>query len=315
MEWKKKGLIYCAEGKFVWDNSHAQVPTPLLLKDKSALRIYYSSRNTENVSHISFVDVNPNNPSEILYIHPKPILLPGQAGAFDDCGVMPSWAVYHNDEIRLYYIGWNIRNSVPYYNSVGVATSKDGCNFTRFSIGPLWDRDYREPFFSASTCVLFDKGIWKNWYLSCTEYRLILGKYEPRYHIKYAESKNGIDWDRRGIVAIDYKSEQEAGIVKASVMIDKDCYKMWFSYRNFENYRTDKNNSYKIGYAESEDGICWDRKDHSAGIELSRDGWDSEMQAYPQVIDCNSNRYLFYNGNGFGKSGFGYAVFSDLKTR
>ena len=313
MAWVKKGLIYCSQGKFQWDISHSQVPTPFLLND-SLLRIFYSARNVENQSLISFIDVSANNPSEVLYIHPEPILTLGTPGTFDDSGMMPSWVIKVNDEFRLYYIGWNVRNTVPYYNSVGMLVSKDCTSFKRFSEGPLWDRNYREPYFSASTCVLFHNGIWKNWYLSCTGYKLLNGKYEPRYHIKYAESKNGIDWERNGVVAIDYRSENEAGIVKASVILDEDCFKMWFSYRNFENYRTNKDNSYKIGYAESVDGIQWRRYDEPA-VKLSNDGWDAEMLAYPHVIDVDGKRYMFYNGNGFGKSGFGYAIFEkELNT-
>jgi hypothetical protein len=307
MPWIKKGLIYTSTGKLKWDFSHAQVPTPILLSS-SVLRIFYSSRNANNQSHISFIDVNADNPSDVVYIHPQPLLQLGTPGAFDDSGMMPSWIVYTAGEFRLYYIGWNVRNTVPYYNSVGMLTSTDCINFSRFSNGPLWDRDYREPFFSASSCVIFHNGVWKNWYLSCTGYFLFNGKQEPRYHIKYAESGNGIDWVRNGVIALDYKTEQEAGIVKASVMVDEDCFKMWFSYRNFENYRTDRENSYKIGYAESQDGIKWKRFEAPC-VELSSNGWDSEMMAYPHVIDVNKSRLMFYNGNGFGKTGFGYATF------
>jgi predicted GH43/DUF377 family glycosyl hydrolase len=130
---------------------------------------------------------------------------------------------------------------------------------------------------------------------------------EPRYHLKYAESLNGIDWDRKGVVAIDYKSDDEAGIVKATVIKEEDKYRMWYSYRNFLNYRTDVNNSYKIGYAESDNGVDWMRKDHEAGMSPSADGWDAEMVAYPHVIKVKEKLLMFYNGNGFGKTGFGYA--------
>ena len=99
--------------------------------------------------------------------------------------------------------------------------------------------------------MIFDKGVWKNWYLSCTEWRVVKGKPEPRYHIKYAESKDGINWIRKGCVAIDYKNDDEAGIVKASVIIENGIYKMWYSYRSFVDYRINKESSYKIGYAES----------------------------------------------------------------
>ena len=135
---------------------------------------------------------------------------------------------------------------------------------------------------------------------------MINGIAEPRYHIKYAESNNGIDWKREGIVSIDYDSDNEAGIVKASVIVEEGKYKMWFSHRNFHNYRSDASQSYKIGYAESHDGIVWTRL---GDVQFSGQfaAWELEMQCYPHVIDLRPNRYMFYNGNGFGANGFGCA--------
>ena len=69
-----------------------------------------------------------------------------------------------------------------------------------------------------------------------------------------------------------------------------------------------KKDSYRIGYADSADGVRWERKDHLAGIDISGEGWDANMIAYPHVLDWRGQRFLFYNGNGFGKSGFGYAT-------
>jgi hypothetical protein len=83
---------------------------------------------------------------------------------------------------------------------------------------------------------------------------------------------------------------------------------MWYSYRGLENYRTDKSNSYRIGYAESADGIEWIRKDDYLGLDVSPSGWDSEMVAYPYIYADATKKYMFYNGNGFGRSGLGCAV-------
>lgn len=308
MKWIKKGLIFVPDGNFSWSQSHAQVPVAYYHPEQNFIRIYYSTRNMDNKSVPSFIDVDADNPETVLYVNPKPILDLGPLGAFDDSGVMPSWITQVEGKKYLYYIGWNVRNTVPYHNSVGLAISEDnGLTFKKFSIGPLWERNYKEPYFSASTCVLKEGRKWKAWYLSCTEYRLINGKAEPRYHIKYAESENGIDWKREGIIAIDYKTDEEAGIVKASVIKDKDAYRMWYSYRNFNNYRTDRLNSYKIGYALSFDGMLWERRDSETGIEVSESGWDSQMICYPHVVDVNGRRLMFYNGNTFGKTGIGYA--------
>ncbi|MGZ5006653.1 MAG: hypothetical protein ACXWFI_02195, partial [Methylobacter sp.] len=99
----------------------------------------------------------------------------------------------------------------------------------------------------------------------------------------------------------------EGGIVRASVCKDGGLYRMWYSYRGHTGYRDTPANSYRIGYAESGDGLAWTRMDDQAGIGLSDTGWDSLMLAYPEVVDVGGRRYMFYNGNGFGQTGFGYA--------
>lgn len=315
MNWEKKGLIYVPSKKYPWALSHAQVPVGYLLPGNKTLRIYFASRNDKTQSRPSFIDVSANNPKEIIYEHSGPILELGSPGTFDDCGIIPSWAIEVGGHVYLYYIGWNVRNTVPYYNSVGLAISKDGGKtFSKFSEGPLWDRNYIEPYFSATTCVLREEnGIFRNWYLSCTGYKEWKGKMEPRYHIKYAESDDGINWKREGKTAIDYKNENEAGIVKASVIKRNGRYYMWYAYRNIDNYRTDINNSYRIGYATSSNGIDWNRNDERCGIDVSGEGWDSQMLCYPHVMDINGELLMLYNGNGFGQSGFGYAILENNK--
>lgn len=313
-KWNKKGLIYVPDGTLDWSLSHAQVPVAEYLKDENRIKIYFSTRDKNSRSRPGFIIVDADDPKKILEIGKQPILSLGEIGTFDDSGVMPSWIVDRgNNEKWLYYIGWNVRNTIPYHNSVGLAISKDGGqSFTKFSNGPLWERDYKEPHYSGTSCVLFDNGIWKNWYLSCTEWKVVNGKSEPRYHIKYAESLNGIDWVRNGDIAIDYLDLEEAGIVKASVIKENEKYCMWYSYRSFKDYRVNKENSYRIGYAESMDGIKWLRKDNSSGIVRSDDGWDSKMIEYPHVVSVKDKILMFYNGNGFGASGFGYA---ELETK
>jgi len=310
VKWIKKGLIYKPSGEKLYSKSHAQVPVADFEPQTNSFKIYFSTRDEKGRSHPDWIRVDADNPSKIIAKAQKPILSLGALGTFDDCGVMPSWIVNHDDTKYLYYIGWNVRNTIPYHNAVGLAVSQDGGEtFERLSEGPLWDRSHKDPHYSGSSCVLIDdNGVWKNWYLSCTEWREINCRAEPRYHLKYAESLDGINWRRNGHIAIDYKNDLEAGIVKASVFKHSGLYKMLFAYRNFTNYRTDTDNSYRIGYAESENGIDWNRQDQLAGITVSNEGWDSFMVTYPHVVAYRDGLYLFYNGNGFGESGFGYAV-------
>ena len=145
------------------------------------------------------------------------------------------------------------------------------------------------------------------WYSSCTGWTEVHGRPEPMYHVKYAESEDGIRWRRTGIVCIDYDESTQA-IGRPWVVNLGEVYGMWFSYRGLVDYRTDPRTSYRIGYAESPDGLRWERKPDPAGLGRSEEGWDSVMVAYTNVVRVNDSWLCFYNGNGFGQSGFGYAV-------
>ncbi|MFQ5473627.1 MAG: hypothetical protein ACE5FA_12190 [Dehalococcoidia bacterium] len=310
MPWRKLGLVYAPAGDHEWNQSHAQVPT-VDAGDEHRWRIYFATRDGRNRSHTSYVEVEAGNPTRVLYVHDRPILALGRLGAFDDCGVMPSWILEHEGKKHLYYIGWTVRNTIPYHNAIGLAISDDnGATFSRPFEGPLFSPTPTEPYFTGTSCVLIEDGVWKNWYLSCTKWEEIDGRPEPFYHIKYAESEDGIHWRREGLVAIDYASADEGGIVRASVTREDGGYTMWYSYRKASRYREDRSRSYRIGRARSTDGRNWRREDERAGIDVSEDGWDAQMLAYPQVVKHASGTYLFYNGNGFGRSGFGCAVWT-----
>ena len=308
MQWIKKGLIYSPTSADNWRVSHAQLPLADKVND-DVIRIYFGTRDKSNRTTTTFIDSDADNLHQVVYEHNKPVLGLGELGCFDDSGAMPSWIVDVGDLKYLYYIGWNTGVTVSYRNSIGLAVSEDGgLTFNRLFKGPILDRTKSEPHFCAAPCVIIENGIWRMWYLSCVKWEMINNASEPFYHIKYCESTDGINWERRGVVSIDFKSPDEAGIVRSSVLHENGIYKMWYSYRGYENFRTDKRHSYRIGYAESDDGIGWIRKDHQVGIDISETGWDSEMVAYPYVFEHKGNKIMLYNGNGFGKSGFGYAI-------
>jgi hypothetical protein len=234
---------------------------------------------------------------QVSHILDEPLLSAGQAGEFDDSGTMATWLVNFKGVKYLYYIGWNLGVSVPFRNAIGVALSTDdGLTFQKYSRGPILDRSIHDPCFTASCCVMIDNGLWRMWYLSCLEWDANL---RHRYHIKYAESHDGLDWQRDGTICIDFASNDEYAISRPSVIKDTTGYKMWYSYRG---------EYYKIGYAESDDGIVWRRYDTDAGLDKSPSGWDSDMVEYPFVFDEGGTRYMLYNGNGYGKTGVGYAV-------
>ena len=281
----------------------AAVPIALI-NTEGNIRVIFSSRNEKNQSIPYWVDLDMISLKVIDKPHRINIYL-GELGAFDDSGIMPSCLVKCEDELWMYYIGWNLGVTVPFRNSIGLAVSKNnGKSFEKKFIGPILDRTKDEPHFVASNCVLFEEGIYKMWYLSCVKWDEIDGKITHFYHIKYATSRNGIDWDRKGVVAIDLNYKNEYAISVPRVIKENKIYKMWYSFRGNDEITT-----YRIGYAESNDGINWIRKDNEVGIDISESGWDSEMVCYPYIFDYNGDRYMLYNGNGYGKTGFGLAKF------
>jgi hypothetical protein len=307
MNWIKKGLIFNPDRYYDWMVSHASLPIVDRV-DEDVLRIYFGTRDEQGRSLPAYLEVEADNPQNVLYVHDEPVLPLGRIGTFDDNGIMPSWIVNHRKRKYLYYIGWNPQVTVSYRLSIGLAISEDGGNsYRKWSEGPICDRAVDEPFFNTAPCVLVEGGIWKMWYTSCTKWEVIDGWPEPFYHVKYAESEDGVHWQKTDHVCIDYDDFAEA-IGRLAVFVEDGTYKALYNYRSASNYRVEPRQSNRLGYAESLDGINWVRKDNEVGIDRSNSGWDSEMMEYCSVYKHNGRKYLFYNGNGFGKSGFGYAI-------
>ena len=298
MAWKKRGLVFCPDGTLPWMHSHASVPIAEPMGG-DLFRVYFSTRDASNRSHTGHIVIDIGRPHEILDMSDSPVLQPGELGGFDDSGAMATWLTEWQGTRYLYYIGWNLGTTVPFRNSIGLALSTDGQAFDRIAPGPIVDRTMNEPHFCASCCVIPGEDIWRMWYLSCTGWSMAGGKPRHDYHIKYAESGDGVAWQRTGHVAINFAGPEEHAISRPSVLHKDGLWRMWYSFRGA---------SYRIGYAESENGRDWNRRDAQAGIDVSMSGWDSEMIEYPFVFKHGGQRYMLYNGNGYGASGLGLAV-------
>lgn len=311
MAWKKLGLIFdISKHNIPWLKSHAMLPTPFAMEDR--IRIFFSGRDEKGQSRISYIDVKKNDPCQIIYIHDRPLMEVGKIGTFDDCGTLATCATVYDETILLYYTAYSMSVTVPYKNSIGVAISYDGGNnFKRIYEGPIVDRNKTEPYFTISPWVMKVKDLWHMWYASATDWFIVDGKPESVYHIKYAHSTDGLEWHRDNQSCIIPLTKEEAN-ARPSVVQDSEILKMWFCYRGSHDFR-DGLDSYRIGYAEADlkNPTQWSRCDRSAGIECGPEDYDDRMQAYPSVIDIDEQRFLFYNGNGFGFNGFCGAVWQE----
>lgn len=302
MKWEKKGLVYSPLKDKTWKDNSALTPTPILI-DEDTIRVYSGFRDTKGVSRIGFVDLDANNPSRIMKISEKPVLDIGEPGNFDDNGVILGDVVRVDDEIWMYYVGFQISKNVKFLAFTGLAISKDGGNsFNRYSKTPILDRQDEGRFIRAIHSVIYDKGIFKIWYSVGSSWQNIDGKEFPDYDINYIESKDGITFEKKGVKCIvNNVANKEYRIGRPRAFVFNEMYYMHYTFGTLDK-------KYEFGMAISQDGISWERKDEERGIELSQEGWDSIHICYPALINVNDKTYIFYNGNNMGVDGFGYAL-------
>lgn len=295
--WKKLGLFIEPQRDKWWSLTHAMIPTPEALGN-GIFRIYYSGRNANNQSYIVWADVDLNEPFRVIGYSDGAVLSPGQLGCFDDNGVTPSCVIdFPNGEKALYYIGWNPGSTVRMHLFGGLAISHDGGQtFERWSRAPILERTRTDPYLNTAPWVVRDGNGYRIFYVSGHEW---VHKDLPRYNIKTAYSLDGKHWVREGHVCIDFKDATENALARPYVVKEDGLWRMWFSY---------KSTDYRIGYAESRDGLTWERLDHLAGIDVSPSGFDSEMIEYGAVVRHDGRRFMFYNGNNYGVEGIGLAV-------
>lgn len=301
--WEKKGLLHTCD---CYGTGYAQDAFIDILSDK-IWRIYFSARTKDVVSYPHYIDVEAGNPANMYGVSEKPILEPGFRGTFDDSGITITSIVKIDDHRKyLYYCGWNRKVSVSYSLSIGCAEVIDDKTFRKISAGPIMERSVFDPI-AVSAPMVIKEDIFHMWYISFKSWEEYSGKYEPIYVVKHAVSDDGLHWKCNNHICIDCSYPGEA-IGRPWVIKDNGLYKMWFSTRGIENYREKDGNHYIIGYAESNDGIYWERKPEKFYFPNSENEWDSEMQEYASVKKFDNRYYMLYNGNSFGKTGFGYAI-------
>ncbi|MFO0450887.1 MAG: hypothetical protein ACK52I_19885 [Pseudomonadota bacterium] len=305
MKWIKKGLILKTEKQHSWMNSHAQCPTAIVLEDR--IRIFFSARLENGQSLPTFVDVEKDNPQKIIRLNSEPVLQMGRRGTFDENGIIPSYFIKNDSKLFFYYAGWSQCRNVPYKNFTGLAISEDhGLTFEKYSEAPSFTLNQFDPLSATGPCIIRRDNQFIAIYSTGIDWIEIDGKLEHTYLLTYAFSDDAIHWNPTGKLIIQPENEFIAHCKPALIELD-GVYHMWFSRRGSHDFRKTGTNAYRLGYAFSNDFVNWTRDDSTVGIDVSAQGWDSEMICYPHIVQVDDKYLMFYNGNGFGLSGFGYA--------
>jgi predicted GH43/DUF377 family glycosyl hydrolase len=305
MQWEKLGLLHVPNGTLPWARTHAMLPTPMMLPD-GALRLYIAHADDSMVCRIGYVDLALRDPTRVIDTAQRPVLETGEPGNFDDNGVVPGCVIQLGGQLALFYSGFQKQTKIPYTIFSGLARSDRGTDvFVRTADTPILDRREGERFFRAAPMVLQDGSRWRLWYIGGSGWVDWGGKLLPSYSLRHIESANAKTWTAPSTECLAPDSTAgEIGFGRPFVIKDGATYRMWYSIR--------RRTGYGLGYATSSDGLAWSRRDGEVGIGPSESGWDSEMICYAAIVPGKDRWLMFYNGNGYGRTGVGVAELASM---
>lgn len=315
MKWRKLGRVFDPAAHRLPEGCREFAQSPQALVCDGFVRIYFATRAVDGGkyrSHVAYVDMTPSL-DRVLGVSEQPVVVASVLGAFDEHGIFPFSPLRDGDRVLAYTCGWSRRVSVSVETAIGLAVSDDGGKtFTRVGDGPVLAASLREPCLVGDAFVLRIGGVFHMWYIFGTAWKRYGtgAAFERIYKIAHATSIDGIAWVRgdegRAVIA-DRLGPDECQALPTVIALD-GRYHMLFCFRQASDFRTNPSRSYRIGHAWSDDLANWTRDDAAMAIGPGPDAWDAEMMCYPNVFACAGRTYLLYNGNAFGRHGFGAAI-------
>ncbi|MBK6469442.1 MAG: glycosylase [Betaproteobacteria bacterium] len=310
--WQKLGKVFSPQQvrDRPWLKEFAQAPATLVLDD--VVRVYFSCRPPPDsegryISRSAYVDLDRHDLFQVRSVAERPILELGRVGEFDEFGTYPVSVIRAEGSLRAYYAGWTRCESVPFNTAIGCAISDDGgATFHKLGRGPVLSYSPDEPFVLSGPKVRRFGDHYQLFYIAGRKWKVVDGRPEPVYKIRMATSLDGVSWQKTGRDLIESRVEEDEAQASPDVLYFGGKYHMFFCYRYSSGYRG-REFGYRIGYASSPDLLHWTRNDSKAGIDVSPEGWDSEMISYPHVFEVDGSIYMAYLGDQVGRYGFGLA--------
>ena len=304
MKWKKLGRLYSPSNinrhpKLL---THAANPLPVLLNG-DVYRVYFSGRDIKNRSSIGAVDIDIIK-RKVIKEHANAFFEHGSEGSFYSDGVSIGNCYEVGGVKYMLFMGWQNLKHDHWRGEIGRLVVNEDLSLKIDKQTPFISTNTSDPI-SLSYPWVIPNSVegYHMWYGSTKTWDA--GNGEMLHVINYASSTDGCNWNRKGL-SVPYKIGIAQAFSRPTVIGNmKSGYEMWFSYRNGIGEK------YRIGYAISKNEKNWELLLDKAGIDVSASGWDSEMIEYPFVFDHKGQRYMLYNGNSFGKTGFGLALLTD----
>jgi hypothetical protein len=298
MRWKKMGQLYCPRSVHPKLGSHAANPLAVLLEG-DIYRVFFSGRDNENRSSVGFVDVDVAR-RKVVYVHDEPVFEHGSEGTFFSHGVSIGNCYEAAGKRYILFMGWQCPPGGHWRGDIGRLVLEDNWSLRLERNEPFLETDETDQVSLSYPWVMKEpSGTFRMWYGSTVTWDA--GNGEMLHVINQASSFDGHRWERKGL-AVPYRLGAAQAFSRPTVIGGSHGYHMWFSFRSGTGEK------YRIGYAHSWNGDDWTLRLEDSGIQVSASGWDSEMIEYPFVFEHKAQWIMLYNGNGYGKTGFGLAV-------
>lgn len=302
LEWDRhtgNPVIVSRPGK--WDET--DVSTCCIVPHGDELRMFYGARDRGiGLATGRLDDLSQWRRRE------KPVFSAGATGAFDAGGVMsPTIVPVTDSNWFMYYVGYDptrVKGKIKVHQ-IGLARSIDA--------GESWQRVATDPVLPlgppgsvdgatiSSNSVLKVGERWYCWYTGIAQIPYLAS-------ICLATSTDGIRWEKHPhnpVLSFNPYVETDAFMVATPhVLHEQGVFKMWFNSKGYGSGRGI--GDYSIGYAESLDGVHWERCEKRPLLGPSRSGWDSTMVEYPEVVRLRDKYVMWYCGDAYRS--LGYAV-------
>ena len=204
---------------------------------------------------------------------------------------------------RLYYTGWGYKH--PNGGSswaFNLAESFDGgVTWKRHGEGPLLERGDAASPDGGGVCVPEVRRVGDKWMMWYTAMKVASGQ---NIHLCLATSDDGVHWMKHSgnpVLTDDFEKGPNRNVIsRCFVRYADGLFQMWYSHAK-PNYR--------IKYAESLDGIAWERSPIEPVLDAGpKESWDSQMVEYPEVDVVDGTWRLWFCGNGFGSVGYAKGI-------
>ncbi|MBX9778453.1 MAG: hypothetical protein K2Y71_29110 [Xanthobacteraceae bacterium] len=298
MRWRKLGLLYSPRSEHPKLASHAANPLAILLRG-DVYRVFFCGRDAQNRSSVGSVDVDIAR-REVVQLARDIAFAHGPEGSFYSHGVSIGNCYEADGRRYMLFMGWQNPADGHWRGDIGRLLVSPDLSLSLDGDQPFMAADHVDPVSLSYPWVIRHRGSYRMWYGSTVTWDA--GNGEMLHVLNHATSDDGHRWRRHGL-GVPYQLGVAQAFSRPTVIVDSHgtCH-MWFSYRGGAGEK------YRIGYAVSADGERWELRLDQAGIEASASGWDGEMIAYPFVFEHGGEVFMFYNGNGYGRTGFGMAV-------